>query len=89
MTVVLVLTRHAYIGLSSDTKPQDAAGGTFYETDTGQTFVFDGIGNWWRSPPLSNFATIPIPLGRQSTELPRGAQRARDYTHLQHAQGTT
>lgn len=47
MTVQRVATPHAYTGLSSDTKPTTdvPAGSTFFETDTGHDFVFDGT-NW-------------------------------------------
>lgn len=89
MTVVLVLAPHAYLGSSSDAKPTASAGSSFYETDTGSAFIADGFGNWSRTPPLFGYATVPIPLGERVTDLPRGVQRARDYTHLQHAQGTT
>lgn len=88
MTVVLVVGRVAYIGLSSDTKPVVRAGATFYETDTGAKYVSDGYANWWRNPPLYGYATIPLPLGDRIMDLPQ-ARRSRDYTHLQHAQGTT
>lgn len=40
-------TRH-YTGLSTDTKPTDAlAGSSFFETDTGASWVFDGA--TWRT----------------------------------------
>lgn len=47
MTVVRVSTPHAYVGVSGDTKPTDGVppGSTFFETDTGHDFVFDGT-NW-------------------------------------------
>ena len=90
MTVVLVVRRQSYIGLSSDAKPVGTAGSTFYETDTGSLYVFDGVDRWTRNPPLYSTATIPIPLGEQMTALPAAAaRRSRDYTHLQHARGTT
>lgn len=50
MTVVSVEQTRAFVGLSTDTKPAAlaAAGGgaTFYETDTGATYVWDGAA--WR-----------------------------------------
>lgn len=31
-----------YVGLSTDTKPTPPAGSTFFETDTGYRYVYDG-----------------------------------------------
>ena len=48
MTVKLVTTIHNYVGESGDTKPTDATvpiGSEFYETDTKDTYVWDGS-NW-------------------------------------------
>lgn len=45
MTVALVRDPHSYVGVSGDTKPTlvaQQAGSTFYETDTGATYVHDG-----------------------------------------------
>ncbi len=43
MTVVLTATIQSWIGLSSDSKPTSPpAGSTFYETDSGATYVYDG-----------------------------------------------
>jgi hypothetical protein len=43
MAVILVTTTESYIGESTDTKPSDPpAGSTFYETDTGSTYIFTG-----------------------------------------------
>lgn len=43
MTVILTTNRKHYIGLSTDTKPIDATGGsTFHEWNTGGEFVFNG-----------------------------------------------
>jgi hypothetical protein len=45
MTVLLINYERQYIGLSMDLKPTEKilVGSTFYETDTGKTYVFDGI----------------------------------------------
>ena len=51
MAVLLVSRPARYVGLSSDTKPTLAAvasGSTFYETDTGASFVHDGAA-WQRA----------------------------------------
>ncbi len=46
MTVVLVKDIKNFIGVSGDTKPTNSLiESTFYETDTGNTYIFDGI-NW-------------------------------------------
>ena len=48
MAVKLVTSAQRWIGLSTDTKPTATAaltGATFYETNTGQEFVCDGL-NW-------------------------------------------
>lgn len=45
MTVVLTTAIQHWIGVSGDSKPSSptpAAGSTFYETDTGATYVYDG-----------------------------------------------
>ncbi len=44
MTVSLVTTIQRWIGLSTDTKPTTnvKVGSTFYETNTGQGFMWDG-----------------------------------------------
>lgn len=43
MAVVRVASVEQFVGLSSDTKPAAArAGSRYYETDTGQEYVFDG-----------------------------------------------
>ncbi len=43
MTVVLIHGKKDFIGVSGDTKPTDAPGGsTFYETDSGALYVYDG-----------------------------------------------
>jgi hypothetical protein len=40
----LAISRIAYIGLSTDAKPSTNVqpGATFYETDTGRHYIFDG-----------------------------------------------
>jgi hypothetical protein len=46
MTIQLVTTIQRFTGLSTDTKPSDCPiGSTFYETDTGDTYIFDST-NW-------------------------------------------
>ena len=46
MTVYLVTTIQRWQGLSTDTKPTEApVGSTFWETNTGQGFIWDGS-NW-------------------------------------------
>jgi hypothetical protein len=43
MAVVLVTNPARFVGLAADTKPASpTAGSTFYETDTGSMYVFDG-----------------------------------------------
>src|SRR3989304_3840546 len=42
MTEALVRTVSRYIGVSGDTKPTVAAGGLFYETETGAEYIYDG-----------------------------------------------
>lgn len=43
MTVVLTTSIQTWLGLSSDSKPTSPpAGSTFYETDSGATYVYDG-----------------------------------------------
>ena len=42
MTVVLASVWTSYVGLSTDTKPTPAAGASFFETDTGLRWVYDG-----------------------------------------------
>ena len=50
MTVVLISSVRNYVGLSSDTKPASKpAGSTFYETDTGATYIYDGAA--WQLGP--------------------------------------
>jgi hypothetical protein len=46
MAVSQVNSTSNYIGLSTDTKPRAEAGSTFYETDTGSSFIIDTIGVW-------------------------------------------
>ena len=46
MALTLITTVSQYIGLSGDTKPASPpAGSTFFETDTGARYIFDGT-NW-------------------------------------------
>ena len=43
MAITLITTIKRYIGDSGDTKPDDCPyGSTFYETDTGDNYIFDG-----------------------------------------------
>ena len=43
MTVTLVTVIQRWIGLSTDTKPTPThIGSTFYETNTGQNWIWDG-----------------------------------------------
>lgn len=44
MAIKLISAFKRYIGLSGDSKPTDdtPVGSTFYETDTGNTYIFDG-----------------------------------------------
>ena len=43
VTVALIASIDRYLGLSSDTKPSaPAVGSTFYETDSGETYVYNG-----------------------------------------------
>jgi len=43
MAVVLMRAINRYAGLSTDTKPASSvAGSTFYETDTGHTYIWQG-----------------------------------------------
>ncbi len=45
MTVGLVTTIQRWVGLSTDTKPTPTAqqaGSTFYETNTGEAFIWNG-----------------------------------------------
>jgi hypothetical protein len=46
VTILGAIRRHS--GLSTDAKPtyRTAAGSTFYEEDTGRTYVLDGGGHW-------------------------------------------
>lgn len=48
MTVVRGTNPHVYAGLAGDTKPSSGvpAGSKFYESDTGETHVFDGQATW-------------------------------------------
>lgn len=42
------LNVNEYVGLSTDTKPTDCnAGSTFYELDTGNSYIFDGVDTWY------------------------------------------
>ena len=48
MTVVLIKQRKSFVGLSTDTKPMlrsGDAGSSFYETDTGDSYIWTG-GSW-------------------------------------------
>ncbi len=54
MAVVLIQSIKPYIGLSGDVKPTPptpSAGSTFYETDTAQTYVYDGSAWQLRTDP--------------------------------------
>jgi hypothetical protein len=44
MAVKLIASIKRYLGLSGDSKPtaDTPVGSTFYETDTGSTYIFDG-----------------------------------------------
>lgn len=42
MTVVLASDWMSYVGLSTDAKPTPAAGASFFETDTGLRWIYDG-----------------------------------------------
>jgi hypothetical protein len=44
MAVKLITSTNRYQGLSGDSKPTTGvpAGSTFYELDTGNTYIFDG-----------------------------------------------
>ena len=43
MTVVITTAIQRWVGVSGDTKPvSPPAGSTFYETDTGATYIYDG-----------------------------------------------
>jgi hypothetical protein len=43
MTVQLITSHKEFLGLSSDTKPPlTGIGGKFFETDTGQEYVWNG-----------------------------------------------
>lgn len=61
MTVLRVFARHKYIGKARDTKPdQDVpAGSTFYECDTGNTYIFDGE-KWYKMPAKKTAESIEI-----------------------------
>lgn len=61
MTVVLSTRRSEYVGLAADTKPTTGvpAGSTFYETDTGATYVY--AGSAWVAMP-----TLPASLGTKT-----------------------
>lgn len=53
MTVLQIATIQAYLGLSSDTKPAaPPVGSTFYETDSGEAYVFGGSA--WAAVPTTN-----------------------------------
>ena len=46
MTVSIVTSVQKYIGESGDVKPATPpVGSTFFETDTGSRYIFDGV-NW-------------------------------------------
>ena len=52
MAVVLLAEIARFVGLSTDTKPTgEPAGSTFYETDTGARYVWDGAA-WQYAPRL-------------------------------------
>ena len=52
MAVIKVSTIQRWVGLSTDTKPAapDYSGSTFYEYDTGRTYVWDGTA--WQIMPI-------------------------------------
>jgi hypothetical protein len=75
MTVVLTTTTKNYIGLSTDTKPTNAqtvAGSTFYETDTGQTAIYDGVA--WQTQTATSQRRITV--GNYNFTDDTGAQAA-------------
>ncbi len=48
MAVQLITAIQNYQGLSSDTKPTDCpVGSKFYETDTGERFIYLGTSDGW------------------------------------------
>lgn len=52
MAVETLSSINRYIGLSSDTKPSETlAGSTFFELDTENLYIFDGISAWYRANP--------------------------------------
>lgn len=56
-----------YMGLSGDTKPAADVGATFYETDTGDTYIYDG--SWHLLPASgggSEFEELTVGLGTWS-----------------------
>ena len=61
MTVVIATTIKRYLGLSGDAKPTaPPAGSTFYETDTGAMYVYDGAawGFLWEAGPFRASKTV-------------------------------
>ena len=78
MTVVLTAITPRYIGVSGDSKPTSRpAGSTFYETDTGATYVYDGTAWQLRLGPAGPFRaskTITFDgtaaLGQAATAVP-------------------
>ena len=73
MTVVLISSIRNYVGLSSDTKPTaPTAGSTFYETDTGATYIYDGAA-WQLGPGGSN---LRVAVGNYNFTDDAGAQGA-------------
>lgn len=73
MTVVLISSTRNYVGLSSDTKPTTpTAGSTFYETDTGATYIYDGAA-WQLGPAGSSFR---VAVGNYNFTDDAGAQGA-------------
>lgn len=66
MTVIQLGAIRRYSGLSSDTKPTSRVpdGATFYETDSGRTFTFDGLA-WWPLPDAVTNAEMELLLQEQ------------------------
>lgn len=59
MTVELIKLPQRYQGLASDAKPTDTGvqnGATFYELDTGRTYIWDGL--VWREQLTPNETTL-------------------------------
>ncbi len=72
MTVVLIAAIQTWLGLSTDVKPTSPPGGsTFYETDTGANYIYDGSA-WQLQPKV----TDGIVVTRAAAALPQGTSAA-------------